>query len=112
MDFQFCQPKFGALPVLQDYRQSFDRSVKKCGQSIQPLIDNVLNRYSSLQLLVEVHLDISEIHNHKCISKIYIQMINTKISVTDKNQRNSRKQQDHILISSSVPNIRLMPIYV
>ena len=22
MDFQFCQPKFGALPVLQEYPQS------------------------------------------------------------------------------------------
>ena len=38
-------------------------------------------------------------------------MINTKISVTDKNQPNIRKQQDH-KISSSVSNIRLMPIYV
>ena len=28
MDFQFCQPKFGALPVLQDYPSTFQPSTR------------------------------------------------------------------------------------
>ena len=29
MDFQFCQPKFGALPVLQDYPSCFLLFIKE-----------------------------------------------------------------------------------